>query len=306
VFRSTDALGEFRNLATSFVQTQGRVTRDDGSTYFFRPHGRPIDLAAPAPSQLHEAGPGRDAVVTAEGEPLFFMPMMVEAGPAPDARTAAVGSDNPARREDFAFHHHAIFVHPGHDGAPKKADAGVLGAFILFFATDTIDAVLPIGCYPLLLQVPALVFLGIWIVLQIWQVRSQTGAVGGVGYLEHVADRAAGYGMPGVRVDGNDPLAVVAALDEALGRARRGAPRPRGAETRSGSCIERRAGLGRAGGSRLPPGRQLRTCRRYRRELSVRVSAVYVAMGSTSDVTRGLYWNRNTGNFDSSAVVWWR
>jgi acetoin:2,6-dichlorophenolindophenol oxidoreductase subunit alpha len=40
--------------------------------------------------------------------------------------------------------------------------------------------------------------------------------------LEHVADRAAGYGMPGVRVDGNDPLAVAAALDEALNRARRG------------------------------------------------------------------------------------
>ena len=40
--------------------------------------------------------------------------------------------------------------------------------------------------------------------------------------LDQVADRAAGYGMPGVRVDGNDPLAVAAALDEALGRARRG------------------------------------------------------------------------------------
>lgn len=40
--------------------------------------------------------------------------------------------------------------------------------------------------------------------------------------LEHVADRAAGYGMPGVRVDGNDPLAVKSALDEALERARRG------------------------------------------------------------------------------------
>jgi TPP-dependent pyruvate/acetoin dehydrogenase alpha subunit len=40
--------------------------------------------------------------------------------------------------------------------------------------------------------------------------------------LEHVAGRAAGYGMPGVRVDGNDPLAVVAVLGEALGRARRG------------------------------------------------------------------------------------
>jgi acetoin:2,6-dichlorophenolindophenol oxidoreductase subunit alpha len=40
--------------------------------------------------------------------------------------------------------------------------------------------------------------------------------------LERVADRAAGYGMPGVRIDGNDPLAVTSALDEALHRARRG------------------------------------------------------------------------------------
>jgi pyruvate dehydrogenase E1 component alpha subunit len=41
--------------------------------------------------------------------------------------------------------------------------------------------------------------------------------------LDRVADRAAGYGMPGVRVDGNDPLAVKAALDAALRRARDGA-----------------------------------------------------------------------------------
>ncbi|BCO35181.1 pyruvate dehydrogenase [Mycobacterium heckeshornense] len=40
--------------------------------------------------------------------------------------------------------------------------------------------------------------------------------------LERVADRAAGYGMPGIRVDGNDPLAVKSALDEALHRARSG------------------------------------------------------------------------------------
>lgn len=40
--------------------------------------------------------------------------------------------------------------------------------------------------------------------------------------LERVADRAAGYGMPGVRVDGNDPLAVKSALDDALRRARSG------------------------------------------------------------------------------------
>jgi TPP-dependent pyruvate/acetoin dehydrogenase alpha subunit len=40
--------------------------------------------------------------------------------------------------------------------------------------------------------------------------------------LEHVAERASGYGMPGVRVDGNDPLAVAAALEEALQKPRRG------------------------------------------------------------------------------------
>ena len=40
--------------------------------------------------------------------------------------------------------------------------------------------------------------------------------------IEHVAERAAGYGMPGVRVDGNDPLAVADALDEAIGKARSG------------------------------------------------------------------------------------
>ena len=40
--------------------------------------------------------------------------------------------------------------------------------------------------------------------------------------LENVADRAAGYGMPGIRVDGNDPLAVADALAAALARARGG------------------------------------------------------------------------------------
>jgi 2-oxoisovalerate dehydrogenase E1 component len=38
----------------------------------------------------------------------------------------------------------------------------------------------------------------------------------------HFADRAAAYGMPGVRVDGNDPVAVYSAAGEAVERARRG------------------------------------------------------------------------------------
>jgi pyruvate dehydrogenase E1 component alpha subunit len=38
-----------------------------------------------------------------------------------------------------------------------------------------------------------------------------------------IAERASSYGMPGVRVDGNDPLATLAALEEAVERARSGA-----------------------------------------------------------------------------------
>ena len=40
--------------------------------------------------------------------------------------------------------------------------------------------------------------------------------------IENVADRAAGYGMPGVAVDGQDVLAVHEATSEAVRRARRG------------------------------------------------------------------------------------
>jgi pyruvate dehydrogenase E1 component alpha subunit len=40
--------------------------------------------------------------------------------------------------------------------------------------------------------------------------------------LQHLADRAAGYGIPGVTVDGNDVLAVYEAAREAAGRARTG------------------------------------------------------------------------------------
>jgi pyruvate dehydrogenase E1 component alpha subunit len=40
--------------------------------------------------------------------------------------------------------------------------------------------------------------------------------------IEHIAQRAASYGMPGVTVDGNDVLAVYDAASEAVSRARVG------------------------------------------------------------------------------------
>lgn len=40
--------------------------------------------------------------------------------------------------------------------------------------------------------------------------------------LENIADRAAGFGLPGMTVDGNDPLEVFGAMKDAAARARRG------------------------------------------------------------------------------------
>jgi TPP-dependent pyruvate/acetoin dehydrogenase alpha subunit len=46
--------------------------------------------------------------------------------------------------------------------------------------------------------------------------------VASVIHTETIADRAAGYGIPGVRVDGNDVLIVYEAAQQALARARNG------------------------------------------------------------------------------------
>lgn len=72
------------------------------------------------------------------------------------------------------------------------AIAGVLGAFVLFFGRDTIDTILPIGCIPLFVQVPALVFIGLWFIIQLLFSRTESPAMGGIGYLEHVAGFVAG------------------------------------------------------------------------------------------------------------------
>jgi pyruvate dehydrogenase E1 component alpha subunit len=41
-------------------------------------------------------------------------------------------------------------------------------------------------------------------------------------HVDQIADRAAGYNIPGCRVDGNDPVAVFLATSEAVERARNG------------------------------------------------------------------------------------
>ena len=71
---------------------------------------------------------------------------------------------------------------------------------------------------------------------------------------QNIANRAEGYGMPGVRVDGNDPEAMYSAFSEAVARARAGA---RGAHVRS-------RGTGALDGER-PEGGQCRAQGIWRR-----------------------------------------
>ncbi len=104
---------------------------------------------------------------------------------------AGVGLAFKLRKED------AVAVGFGGDGSTSEGDfhealnfAGVYKAPVVFFIQNNQWAI----------SVPF---------------KNQTAA-------ESIAQRAAGYGMPGIQVDGNDALAVYAASREALDRARSG------------------------------------------------------------------------------------
>ena len=46
------------------------------------------------------------------------------------------------------------------------AIAGVLGAYIVSFPTARINTIVPIGCFPLFLRLPAVIVIGLWAVIQ--------------------------------------------------------------------------------------------------------------------------------------------
>jgi membrane associated rhomboid family serine protease len=72
------------------------------------------------------------------------------------------------------------------------AIAGVLGAYILKFPRNSIRTVVPIGCFPLLLRLPAALVIGLWAVVQfVHGIGSITTNVaseqaGGIAYFAHI------------------------------------------------------------------------------------------------------------------------
>ena len=79
------------------------------------------------------------------------------------------------------------------------AIAGVLGAYALRFPTNSIATIVPIGCFPLFLRLPAIFVIGLWAVTQFVQGFSPqaTGMVahaqqGGIAYFVHIGGFLAG------------------------------------------------------------------------------------------------------------------
>jgi membrane associated rhomboid family serine protease len=70
----------------------------------------------------------------------------------------------------------------------------VLGAYLLLYPHARVVTVLPVLFYPLIFELPAVLYLGFWFVLQIWSglASSEAGDVGGVAWWAHVGGFVAG------------------------------------------------------------------------------------------------------------------
>ena len=76
------------------------------------------------------------------------------------------------------------------------AIAGILGAYIVRYPTARINTIVPIGCFPLFLKLPALIVIGIWAVTQFLNgygsLSSRLDAAGGTAYFAHIGGFAFG------------------------------------------------------------------------------------------------------------------
>jgi membrane associated rhomboid family serine protease len=75
------------------------------------------------------------------------------------------------------------------------AIAGVLGAYLVNFPFSTIRTIVPIGCFPLFLRLPAILVIGLWAVTQFFNGFGALGvrsAQGGTAYFAHIGGFCAG------------------------------------------------------------------------------------------------------------------
>ena len=75
------------------------------------------------------------------------------------------------------------------------AISGVLGAYILFFPRARVLTFIPIFILPWLVEIPAVIFLGIWFLSQFVNVINEASAIinSGVAYWAHLGGFGAGF-----------------------------------------------------------------------------------------------------------------
>ncbi len=75
------------------------------------------------------------------------------------------------------------------------AVSGVLGAYLLLFPRAHVTTLIILGFFWRLVEIPALVVLGFWIVLQVLNGLGSFGASGGVAFFAHIGGFVAGMGL---------------------------------------------------------------------------------------------------------------
>ncbi len=80
------------------------------------------------------------------------------------------------------------------------AIAGVLGAYMLLFPRARILTLIPIFIFPWFVEIPAIVFLGVWFLMQLLSGTAELGvhtaqAAGGVAWWAHAGGFAAGFAL---------------------------------------------------------------------------------------------------------------
>jgi membrane associated rhomboid family serine protease len=82
------------------------------------------------------------------------------------------------------------------------AIAGILGGFIVTYPTALINTITPIGCFPLLLRLPAVLVIGLWAATQFFlgfQTLDPRANQGGIAYFAHIGGFSCGAILVGLR-----------------------------------------------------------------------------------------------------------
>jgi membrane associated rhomboid family serine protease len=79
------------------------------------------------------------------------------------------------------------------------AIAGVMGAYFVLFPAARVVTIFPILCFPLFVELPAFVYLGLWFLLQLWSgAQSVASDAGGIAWWAHVGGFLAGIALLGL------------------------------------------------------------------------------------------------------------